>query len=397
MKIGIYTPVWPLKECANGIVTHYRNVIPELINAGVELHIITSNKTSDCKYGCHSVTQIEKIGYFNDKAYWLINYFQPGYYIYKKFSSEISKSVINLHEKYQLDVFVIEESFGWYNELLKMQDIKIVVRLHGPHFLVGLAGNKEPRKNDLFKITNEGKGLEKVYAITAPSSCVLNQTQEFYSVNVKRLAVIPNAVQESSNRYLWRPSNINKKLILFIGRFDRVKGGDIIIDAFRLLLEKRRDITLIFIGEDRGLEKQGNKIIYIEEYINNNLKDEDKDKLEYLGKMDKDELYAYRKEASIVVIPSRFDNYPNALLEAMAQGCPVIASNTGGIPEIITHNENGLLVSPGDAEQLAISIEYLLNNPALCKALSTNSIEYIKKRNTPERIGESMIEFYRSL
>jgi glycosyltransferase involved in cell wall biosynthesis len=71
----------------------------------------------------------------------------------------------------------------------------------------------------------------------------------------------------------------------------------------------------------------------------------------------------YRR-ASVFVLPSVFDPYPNVLREAMGHGLPGIGSDSGGIPEIITHGETGLVVPTGEPEPLAQALIQLLSSPA---------------------------------
>ena len=85
------------------------------------------------------------------------------------------------------------------------------------------------------------------------------------------------------------------------------------------------------------------------------------EKIEFLGH--RDDVSAVLSQADIFVLPSRSEAFPNAIMEAMAAGLPVVASNVGGIPELVEDGRTGHLVQPGDAAALASSLIGLLEQP----------------------------------
>ena len=70
------------------------------------------------------------------------------------------------------------------------------------------------------------------------------------------------------------------------------------------------------------------------------------------------------------VLPSAWENFPHTVVEALAVGCPVIASAVGGVPEVVRDGENGLLVAPGDASALGDAISRFFADPGLRERLS---------------------------
>ena len=71
------------------------------------------------------------------------------------------------------------------------------------------------------------------------------------------------------------------------------------------------------------------------------------------------------READLFTLPSSAEAFGNVFAEALASGLPIVASNVGGIPELVEHGSNGLLVTPGDVEGLAGAIRYLAGDPEL--------------------------------
>ncbi|HZX25445.1 MAG TPA: glycosyltransferase family 4 protein [Telluria sp.] len=112
-----------------------------------------------------------------------------------------------------------------------------------------------------------------------------------------------------------------------------------------------------------------------------------------LAHADMANLYA---TADIVLNASRVDNMPNALLEAMAAGVPVVSSAAGGIPYIVTHEVSGLLTAPGDAAAMAAAMRRVLDEPALAAALRAGGLHGVQ-RYTWEAVRPQLLEVYERL
>ncbi|MEH1921466.1 MAG: glycosyltransferase family 4 protein [Nostoc sp.] len=155
----------------------------------------------------------------------------------------------------------------------------------------------------------------------------------------------------------------NQVNLLFLGRIGQRKGAFDLIKAFSLLpLEDQTRLTLIMAG-DGEVEQAGNlvKTLNLENYI----------KLPgWIGSRERDILLT---QADIFVLPSYNEGLPLSMLEAMAWELPVIVTPVGGIPEIVTQSENGLIVSPGNIEELSNAIKSLIENEALRLSLGTKA------------------------
>jgi glycosyltransferase involved in cell wall biosynthesis len=128
--------------------------------------------------------------------------------------------------------------------------------------------------------------------------------------------------------------------MLFVGRLSDEKGVETIVRAAKLL----PDITFKIVG-------RGPQMDYLHNYAH------DLDNVEFLGFRNGNELQGLYKGAQAVLIPSRVhENFPLTILEAMAAGKPVIASNVGGVPELVQDHVNGILVSPTDLPSWVESI-----------------------------------------
>lgn len=117
----------------------------------------------------------------------------------------------------------------------------------------------------------------------------------------------------------------------------------------------------------------------------------------FIGFWPPEDVPALLSAADVFVFPSRKEGLGSALLEAMAVGTPVVATSTGGIPELVRDGVTGLLVPPRDPPALAAAILRLLRDPALRSQLSSAAAEFVRDRGSAERMVEETIAVYRAM
>ena len=103
------------------------------------------------------------------------------------------------------------------------------------------------------------------------------------------------------------------------------------------------------------------------------------------------------KSSSIVVVPSRMESLPTTVKEAFFLNVPVIGTDVGGIPELITNNETGILVPPENPGKLAHAVNELLSNKEKAEKLATNGNTFVKNNMTWDVILPKYIQFYEDL
>jgi glycosyltransferase involved in cell wall biosynthesis len=174
-----------------------------------------------------------------------------------------------------------------------------------------------------------------------------------------RCQIIPNALRE-----LPPPSGLRKKTIVSVGRLDEEKGHDDLIRAFGRIHQTYRDWRLVFVG-DGSLKSELEALCNV---------------LNIRGSVDfagvSSNVEAWMESAGIFVLPSRFEGFPNVLIEAMAMGAPVISTDCpNGPSEIITDSVDGCLVPVGDVDQLASAIAGLIGSPERREELGSRGLE----------------------
>ena len=103
------------------------------------------------------------------------------------------------------------------------------------------------------------------------------------------------------------------------------------------------------------------------------------------------------KSSQVVVVPSRMESLPTTVKEAFYLNVPGVATNVGGIPELISDNDTGLLVPPENPEKIADAVNDLLSNPKKAEKLATNGNNFVKKNMTWDVMLPKFIQFYEDL
>lgn len=165
--------------------------------------------------------------------------------------------------------------------------------------------------------------------------------------------VIPNGVDLTALSSLDRPSKANVvPRLLFVGRVVQQKGLVYLLEALATL-----DLPFVF-----NIAGDGNQRTLLEKLV---CQLDLGDRVKFLGWQSRDELVYHYANADVFVFPSLDEGMPNAVLEAMACGLPVVATSVPGCTELIISGENGILVPPRDSDALAEALRLLLANPEL--------------------------------
>ncbi|PIR88904.1 MAG: hypothetical protein COU07_03335 [Candidatus Harrisonbacteria bacterium CG10_big_fil_rev_8_21_14_0_10_40_38] len=182
------------------------------------------------------------------------------------------------------------------------------------------------------------------------------------------IEVIPNGVDilqidESVSIAKKEKKKKTKKIIITTSRLVRKNGVDILIKAAaKLKAEKAPDFEVWILGS--GPLEQELKILAGRLDVSEEVK--------FFGEIKNKDVFMYLAKADIFVRPSRSEGLGNSFLEAMAAKVPVIGTKVGGIPDIITHKETGLLAEPENDEDIKNQIKELLINQKLVKTLQKN-------------------------
>ena len=169
--------------------------------------------------------------------------------------------------------------------------------------------------------------------------------------------------------------------VLFVGGMGKLKGERDLIQALGLAVKLAPQLRFSLLGHGAA----GMRMLCDDHGI--------LARLEHLGPVPHAERAQFFRSADIFVLPSYGEGMPMAVLEAMAAGLPVIATNVGGIPELITHGAEGFLISPGNVQDLAERIVRLANNQNLrlqMGQLALNKVQQFEEQHVMERLLQEL-------
>jgi phosphatidylinositol alpha-mannosyltransferase len=175
-----------------------------------------------------------------------------------------------------------------------------------------------------------------------------------------------------------------KRNILFVGRQEQRKGLPYLLEAYGRLKAERPDLRLIVVGPDGGMRPA------CERYVRQN-KIED---VVFAGEVQYAELPRYYRTADVFCAPNTgHESFGIVLLEAMAAGTPIVASNISGFSEVLEDGVQGTLVPPRDAGAMAKAIDHLLAEPALREEMGKAGAERARPYAW-EHVGRRVLEYY---
>ena len=262
----------------------------------------------------------------------------------------------------------------------------VIIKLHTPSFLI--RENNQEEKTVFYRVLEKMEKfcITRADAIYSPSRSLARIINSRFNCTIS--AIIPYPVMLHAKKIT---KSTRSKTILYVGKIQRKKGVFVLADALIQVLQEFPKIKFLFVGPDTQ-ESQ----ISTTQRLRNKLK-------KYLGQvsflppLSQLQLTQYYRKALMTVVPSIWENYPNVILEAIMHGSPVIATNTGGIPELITNHKTGFLVAPNNSRQLAKAIIKLIQQKGLRLALSRAAQKYLKKKLEPNKIALRTLKFYSRL
>jgi len=328
----------------------------------------------------------------------------PPFFVKPKINANLPKEeFIEIFTVKRFDMRLRFWSFNWIPEMFKKLKATAhefdIIHAHGYHISSSLAGCYYAKKckkpfiltaHDLIipdDLPTDAKLFKKIYDKTFGRYLLKNSTRlialtedqiQQYAErggDVSKIRIIPNGIELDKYRNAkTNPDIIAKygiddvdKVLLFVGRIDKYKGIQDVIEAMPEILSKHHNIKFIVVGGDYGYKSELKKL---SEKLN-----VDKSVV-FTGNISKEELIELYKRADIFVFPSKMEGFGIVLLEAIASGTLCIAYSIPSVRKIIKDNENGVLVK--NKNELLDKILYYLDNVEEKKKIETNAFKYVE-------------------
>jgi glycosyltransferase involved in cell wall biosynthesis len=387
MHVALYSPAWPLKRHPNGVVTYVHWTREELRRLGHRVSIFTT-LLDEPEADVHAVQGSlgQRVGS------WLRGRDGFAERHILGWGHRLAATVLRVHRRTPIDVFEMEESFGWMADVQAMTSIPTVVKLHGPAFL-SLVEEELETPLARAKIEREGRALMRMACVTSPARHTLDETIARYGLKPALARHIDNPLSLPPSAPVWALDRCDRKRLLFVGRFDKRKGGDVVLRAFNALASDDPSLQLTFVGPDGGIaDSHGGRLGFDDARAA--LCPGTGSRIDYRGGLDPEQNYPLRASAYLTIVASRWENQSYTALEAMAQGCPLVSSDAGGQGEFVIDGSTGLLAKAGSDEDLRERIATLLLEPRRAAELGQRAREHALTQHSPAAVVAKTQEVY---
>jgi glycosyltransferase involved in cell wall biosynthesis len=203
-------------------------------------------------------------------------------------------------------------------------------------------------------------------------------------VTSERLVVLPQGIDLTRFKLRKRNKNEEVKTILYVGRLEPMKGLEDAVRAFSFVNERHGELAFIICGD--GSFKQR----LVSRYGRSN-------GIEFLGHVPHDELPAIYRTADILILPSYSEGLPNVVLEAMASGVAVIASDVGDNSVLLNGGRRGILTEPGNSDQISSAIMQYIKDPPFFHRCIREARRYVEKGHSFDVLRGRYLELFQSV
>lgn len=246
----------------------------------------------------------------------------------------------------------------WYaficSQLARVFNIKYIPILHG-----GNLPNRLQKNPKLCQMV-----FANAYQNVAPSGYLRQAFQEASFTNV---IYIPNSIE--IEKYAFKNRTELAPKLLWVRAFASIYNPEMAVKVLFELQRKYPNASLTMVGPDKDGSLQTTKSFAESLGIT----------VRFTGQLSKEDWWQLASEHDIFINTTHFDNTPISVMEAMALGLPVVSTNVGGIPYLLTDKENALLVNDNDVVAMTTAICSLLDNQEKTKALALNARNFIEQ------------------
>ena len=302
---------------------------------------------------------------------------------YPDYALTLAVKIANVAKQHDLDIlhvhYAIPHATSAFlaRQILGAEKPTIITTLHGTDItLVGC----DPSYRDIVK-----HSIEHSDGVTAVSQDLLKETRKHFSIDCP-IEVIPNFFTPQKDLINKKPLrnefvSEGEKLLLHSSNFRSVKRPEDVVKIFQKV-RKECPCKLLFLGTGAGIESVRQRV------------DEAglSDEVYFLGK--NRDIDPYVASADLFLLPSEHESFGLSALEAMSYGVPVIATNVGGLPEVVEHEKTGFLSEVGDIDHMAQNAIRLLQDEKLYREISHAASQLASEKFCVSKILPQWLEYY---
>ncbi len=381
------------KNCNGGVCKYTYEIAHALADLDNEVYVITHSKKDyeheyrDKNVSVHAVVpqSIDFLG------------LSDGMNVSRKnlsYSYSACIKLLDLIDEYGIQIVEapLWDAEGFIFSLVKQ--IPLVIRLETPLFKVAEIQKWQITRDLKFANWMEGETVRLADKAIAISKDIGKLISNHHNIYKERIEMCPLGIELPDKNLLISDQKKNGFNILFVGRLEKRKGVETLFKAIPMVLEIVPSTQFYLVGMDTNFVPTGESY---KKYLIENLDKIFHENVKFVGYVDDMELKTYYKNCDLFVAPSLYESFGLIYLEAMAWGKPVIGCNIGGIPEIVEDGKDGILIKPGDENELARAITKLLTELELRVKMGENGRKKVEGNFSTKKMAEKTYSIYKSI
>lgn len=383
LKILMLSWEYPPKN-VGGLSTHVYNLSHALKKFGCEIHVVT------CEEGTAPVEENDEGVYIHRVAPYNIETDDFTKWVMHLNFAMVEECIRLIKNIGKIDIIHAHDWLSAYcGKVLKWSyKIPLVCTIHATE-----EGRNNGIRTEMQRYISSAEWIltYESLKVVACSKYMKNEIVKTFSVPEEKVWIIPNGVniEEFDFEFDWlkfrrQYANDDEKIIFFIGRHVFEKGIQLLLNAAPEIVEACDKVKFVIAGTGPMTEELRDRIRSM------NLQE----KFLFAGYMDNNSRNKLYKVSNVAVFPSLYEPFGIVAIEAMAAGCPVIVSDTGGFCEIVEHKINGMKMISGNANSLKDNVLELFYDEELSKNLRKNAKMYVKQRYTWDIAASITMKMY---
>ena len=383
MRILMLSWEYPPKS-VGGLSNHVYNLSQELVADGNEVHVIT------CEEGIAPVEENDNGVIAHRVTPYKIDTEDFTKWVMQLNFSMIEESIRVIRKIGKVDIIHAHDWLAIYSaKALKWSfNIPMVCTIHATE-----EGRNNGIRTDMQRYISSSEWLlsYEAWKIISCSQYMKNQIKNNFKVEEDKIKVIPNGVNTKvfDFNFDWlsfrrRYALDDEKIVFFIGRHVFEKGVHLIIDAVPQIISAYGKAKFVIAGRGPMTDELKDKVKRMGY----------ESKVLFAGYMDDDDRNKLYKVSDVAVFPSLYEPFGIVSLEAMAAGCPVVVSDTGGLSELVQHGENGMKMINGLTQSLKDNVLALLFDEKLAKYVKENAEKTVEEKYTWDKIAKATVKMY---
>lgn len=391
MHVGLIYPGYPPETHSWGIGTYTENLVWGLRKLGHQVSLFSRSlyriRRDEVSYGANVYRIPTYASFFSEKMWRTF----CGGHVLSDFRRRLSKTIDQIHSSDPIDII---ECGDWGAEGLllqgRSQKISMIIRCHTPGFI-----SEKYNLNNVPYLSSLTKKLEKRFLkegkyLSAPNKTIIEQIEGHIAISAKVwYAPHPIVFKEPVDSINNAKTDKSQLRLICVGRLEKRKGQHVLCKAIELLLREGFRIRTTFVGADTLVEEGKAYSDMLRETFPADVMRT----VDFTGAVSREEAIEMCGKHHLAIVPSIYELFGYVAVEAMSKSLPVIASDVGGLKDIVKDGATGYLFPGGDAYQLSQRIIEFLKDPGKLQSMGSRAKEDVS-RFEAKSVAQQFVEIY---